>query len=148
MAKILDTNHTSFTVSDLDRSIAFFRDVLGFEVTSKAPRAPEVIERVTGIDGARVMIAYVRGPRHSIELIEYSGPDDRTHVRPRACDTGFCHLAYDVTGLDELIEASATHGVTAEGEIITVDQGPNAGARIVYLRDRDGITFELIEKPA
>ena len=43
MAKVLATNHTSFTVSDLDRSIAFFRDVLDFEVTSKAPRAPEVI---------------------------------------------------------------------------------------------------------
>ncbi len=26
------TNHTSFTVSDLDRSVAFFRDALGFEV--------------------------------------------------------------------------------------------------------------------
>ena len=117
-------------------------------MTSKAPRAPKVIERVTGVKGARVMIAYVRGPGHSIELIEYSGPDNRTRVRPRACDTGFCHVAYDVTGLDELIEAAATHGVTAEGEIITVDQGPNAGARIVYLRDTDGITFELIEKPA
>ena len=148
MAKILDTNHTSFTVSDLDRRIAFFQDVLGFEVTSKAPRAPKVIERVTGVKGARVMIAYVRGTGHSIELIEDSGPDDRTRVRPRACDTGFCHVAYDVTGLDELIEAAAAHGVTAEGEIITVDQGPNAGARIVYLRDADGITFELIEKPA
>ncbi|MBP80341.1 MAG: bleomycin resistance protein, partial [Acidiferrobacteraceae bacterium] len=60
MASILSTNHTSFTVSDLDRSIAFFEDVLGFEVTSKAPRSPEVIARVTGIKGAQVMIAYVR----------------------------------------------------------------------------------------
>ncbi len=148
MNAILSTNHTSFTVSDLDRSISFFRDVLGFEVTSKAPRAPEVIARVTGIKGAQVMIAYVRGPGHSIELIEYSGPDDRTEVRPRACDTGFCHIAYDVTGLDELIGACAVHGVVPQGEIITVDQGPNRGARVVYLRDADGITFEFIEKPA
>ena len=92
MAKILDTNHTSFTVSDLDRSIAFFRDVLGFEVTSKASRAPEVIERVTGVKGARVMIAYVRGPGHSIELIEYSGPDNRTGVRPGPAIPAFAML--------------------------------------------------------
>ena len=145
--KIIATNHTSFTVSDLDRSLAFFRDALGFEVSSKGPRNPSLIQAITGVEGAEVLIAYVRGPGHSIELIEYSGPNDRTSVRPRACDTGFCHVAYDVTGLDELIEAAAAHGVTAEGEIITVDQGPNAGARIVYLRDTDGITFELIEKP-
>ena len=35
--KVIATNHTSFTVSDIDRSLAFFRDALGFEVTSKGP---------------------------------------------------------------------------------------------------------------
>ena len=33
--KVTSTNHTSFTVSSLDRSIAFYRDALGFEVTSR-----------------------------------------------------------------------------------------------------------------
>jgi catechol 2,3-dioxygenase-like lactoylglutathione lyase family enzyme len=45
MTSIIATNHTSFTVSNLDGSRAFFRDALGFEITSKAPRAPKVIER-------------------------------------------------------------------------------------------------------
>ncbi len=107
-----------------------------------------MIERVTGIDGARVMIAHVRGPGHSIELIEYSGPDDRATVRPWPCDTGFCHIAYDVSGLDELIAAASAYGVVPAGEIITVDQGSSRGARVVYLRDADDITFEFIEKPA
>ncbi|MGB1612645.1 MAG: VOC family protein [Arenicellales bacterium] len=147
MAEILSTNHTSFTVSDLDRSLGFFEQVLGFEVTSKAPRAPDVIERVTGVEGAEVMIAYVRGPGHSIELIEFTGPEKRHTLRPRACDLGFCHIAYDVRGLDELIDQAKAFDVVPEGEVITVDQGPNAGARLVYLRDPDGVTFELIEKP-
>ena len=147
MPQVLATNHTSFTVSNLDRTLGFFSDVLGFKVTSKAPRAPQVIERITGVPGAQVMIAYVRGPSHSVELIEFSAPDNRATHRPRACDLGFCHIAYDVEGLDELIEKASAHNVFPEGEVITVDQGPNAGARIVYLRDPDGITFELIEKP-
>jgi len=147
MAEIISTNHTSFTVSNLDRSLAFFQQVLGFEVTSKAPRAPEVIQRITGVEGAEVMIAYVRGPGHSIELIEFTGPASRQTMRPRACDLGFCHIAYDVRGLDELIHQAKAFNVFPEGDVITVDQGPNAGARIVYLRDADGVTFELIEKP-
>ena len=147
MAEILSTNHTSFTVSDLDRSLGFFEQVLGFEVTSKAPRAPDVIARVTGVEGTEVMIAYVRGPGHSIELIEFTGPTNRQTMRPRACDLGFCHIAYDVRGLDELIDQAKAFDVVPEGEVITVDQGPNAGARLVYLRDPDGVTFELIEKP-
>ncbi len=144
---ILATNHTSFTVSNLDRSIAFFRDALGFKVTSKAPRAPAVIEKVTGIPGAQVMIAYVRGPGHSIELIEYSDPKDRVVVRPRPCDTGFSHIAYDVENLDAVLAAAARHQVLPVAEIVTVDQGPNKGGRVVYLRDADGITFEFIQKP-
>ncbi|HAG46082.1 MAG TPA: bleomycin resistance protein, partial [Gammaproteobacteria bacterium] len=59
--KVIATNHTSFTVSDLDRSLAFFRDALGFEVTSKGPRNPSLIQAITGVEGAEVLIAYVRG---------------------------------------------------------------------------------------
>jgi catechol 2,3-dioxygenase-like lactoylglutathione lyase family enzyme len=94
------------------------------------------------------MIACVCGPSHSIELIEYNGPAERSAVRPRACDTGFSHIAYDVTGPDELLAAAATHGVAAERQVITVDQEPNQRARVVYLRDTEGITFEIIQKPA
>ena len=67
--KVIATNHTSFTVSDIDRSLAFFRDALGFEVTSKGPRSPSLIQAITGVEGAEVLIAYVRGPGHSIELL-------------------------------------------------------------------------------
>ena len=74
---VLGTNHTSFTVSDLERSLAFFRDALGFEVTSVAPRDPRAIERIVGVPGADILVAYVRGPDHSLELIQYNGPADR-----------------------------------------------------------------------
>ena len=91
--KVLATNHTSFTVSDLDRSLAFFRDGLGFEVTSRAPRDPALIQAITGVEGAELSIAYVRGPGHSLELIQYDGPADKGKVTSRPCDTGFAHLA-------------------------------------------------------
>ena len=42
--RVLATNHTSFTVSDLDRSIAFFTEALGFEILNRAPRDPKLIE--------------------------------------------------------------------------------------------------------
>ncbi|MFP6690913.1 MAG: VOC family protein, partial [Alphaproteobacteria bacterium] len=36
--RISATNHTSFTVSDLDRSLAYFCDVLGFGLLNRSPR--------------------------------------------------------------------------------------------------------------
>ena len=54
---ILRTNHTSFTVSDLDQTIDFFCDGLGFELLSRAPRDPKIIQQVTGVAGAEMEIA-------------------------------------------------------------------------------------------
>ena len=143
---VLRTNHTSFTVSDLDRTTAFFRDALGFEVTSKAPRDRKAIETVTGVEGGDVMIAYVRGPDHSLELIEYLAPEGRGRVESRPCDTGFAHVAYDVDDVDAAITAAAEHGLEPIGAVYEIDQGPNAGGRVVYTRDGDGVTVEFIQK--
>lgn len=146
--KVLATNHTSFTVSDLDRSIAFFRDALGFEVTSKAPRNPDVVSRITGIPGTEMLIAFVRGPGHSLELIQYLGPrEGRGRVRSLPCDVGFAHVAFDVDDIDAAVAAAGEHGVHVIGEIAVIDQGPNAGGRVAYLRDWDGVTVEFIQKP-
>ena len=144
---IVATNHTSFTVSNLERTLEFFSDALGFEVTSKAPRSPDAIQRITGVEGGDVVIAYVRGPGHSIELIEYLAPADRGRVESRPCDVGFAHLAYDVDDIEAAVGASADYGFHPIGEIYIIDQGPNAGGKVVYLRDGDGITIEFIQKP-
>jgi catechol 2,3-dioxygenase-like lactoylglutathione lyase family enzyme len=143
---VLRTNHTSFTVRSLARSVAFFTEVLGFHATSIADRDPASIERITGVRGAHIRVAYVRGAGHSVELIEYSAPAERRVVDSRPCDAGFAHIAFDVTGLDDLIEAAAHHGFRPMGEVITASAGPNVGGRAVYLRDTDGVVVELIEQ--
>jgi len=143
--RITSTNHTSFTVSKLDRALAFFGEGLGFEVTSKAPRDPHLIERITGVSGAQIMVAYVRAPDHNLELIEYSAPTDRGTVNARPCDTGFAHVAFNVENLDAAIETAMKYQVTPIAPPVAIDAGPNKGRRVVYLRDPDGITIEFIE---
>jgi len=145
--RVLATNHTSFTVSDLDRAVAFYVDALGFEMISRAPRDPAIVQQISGVPGADIEVAYVQGPDHRLELIRYHGPAERGHVRARSCDTGFAHIAFDVDDLDAAIAASAPHGVTPIGAPVAIDQGPNRGGRVVYLRDPDDITIEYIEKP-
>jgi len=145
--RVLGTNHTSFTVSNLDRTIAFFRDCLGFEVTSKAPRESALTERVTGITGADIVVAYLRGPGHSLELIEFHGPASRGKVSSRACDTGAFHMAYTVDDLDGALQALREYEVLPVAAPITVDAGPNKGAHIAFFRDPDGIILELIQVP-
>lgn len=145
---VLSFNHSAFTVSDLNAVIPFFCDLLGFELSSRAPRDGRLIERMTATRGVDIEIAYVDGPGHRIELIQYKAPEGREVVVPRLCDAGAAHVALNVTGIEALVAASAAYGFTAVGEIIEIDAGPNQGSKVVYLRGPDGITVEYIQKPA
>jgi len=144
---IFATNHTSFTVSNLDRTLGFFCDVLGFELLNRSSRDPEFIARVVAVPGADIEVAYVQAPGHRIELIEYRGPAQRRRLDSRPCDTGFAHVAFDVDDIDAAITASEAAGVHALGPVQDLDRGPNKGGRVVYTRDADGITVEFIQPP-
>lgn len=144
--RVLGANHTSFTVSSLDRTLPFFTECLGFQLVSRAPRDPAIIRKVTGVEGAEMEIAFVRGPGQMVELIEYKAPASRSRVEARPCDAGFAHLALDVDDVDAAVVAAATYQVKAIHPPVAIDQGPNKGKKVVYLRDHDGVTFEFIGK--
>ena len=137
-------NHTSFTVADLDRAIALFRDLLGFELISRAPRDPALIQRMTHIPDAAVEIAFLQGPGHRIELVAYRAPADRTVSSARLCDSGAAHIALDVDDVDRAVAAAADHDLRLVGEVIEIDAGPNRGRKVVYLRNPDGVVVEFI----
>jgi catechol 2,3-dioxygenase-like lactoylglutathione lyase family enzyme len=142
-------NHTSFTVASLDRTIPFFCGFLGFELISRAPRGQALIERMTSIAGADVEIAFVRGPGHTVELVEYKAPADRTASRARLCDAGAAHVALDVDDVPAAVAGAKAHGFERVGDIIVIDDGPNRGRQVVYLKGPDGIVVEFIgERPA
>jgi catechol 2,3-dioxygenase-like lactoylglutathione lyase family enzyme len=143
--RVLGTNHTSFTVSSLDRSVGFFRDCLKFELVSRAPRDPAVVQKITGVEGADMEIAFLRGPGHTVELIEYKAPANKGRVEARPCDTGFAHLALNVDDAEAGVAQAALFGVKAISAPVPINAGPNKGRKVVYLRDWDGVTFEFIE---
>lgn len=146
--RILGTNHTSFTVSNLDRTVGFFRDCLGFELISKAPRDPALVSRITGVEGADMVVAFLKEPGHTLELIEYRAPAGKGAVKARPCDTGFAHVAFNVDDAAAAVEAAQRYGVKPVAPPVAIDQGPNKGRRVVYVRDWDGVTLEFIEAAA
>ena len=143
--RVLGTNHTSFTVSSLDRSVGFFRDCLKFTLISRAPRDPAVVQMITGVEGADMEIAFLKGPGHTVELIEYKAPANKGRVEARPCDTGFAHLALNVDDADAAVAEAALYQVKAISAPVPINAGPNKGRKVVYLRDWDGVTFEFIE---
>ena len=122
---VLRTDHTGFTVSDLDRSIEFFCQALDFQLISRAGRDPRLIQQITGVAGAECVTAYVRRADQTIELIQYTEPDDRQTVRPRPCDTGFAHICFVVGDIDASVTAARRYAVEAIGAPVAINAGPN-----------------------
>jgi catechol 2,3-dioxygenase-like lactoylglutathione lyase family enzyme len=146
--RILAADHTGITVSNLERSLAFWRDVLGFELSHGAHQGGEMAEQITGVKGAELKLAVLKTPSgHKIELLEYLAPADRKRAGIRPCDVGSVHVALLVHDLDTLLEKITASGWNAAGKPQTLTKGPNAGKRVVYVRDPDGTTIEFMELP-
>ena len=70
--RIISADHTGITVANLERSLAFWRDVLGFELSHTAHQTGEMPKEITGVAGAEIKLAVLRAPGcHKIELLEY-----------------------------------------------------------------------------
>ena len=147
--RILAADHTGITVSNLERSLAFWRDVLGFELSHTAHQTGEMASEITGVEGAEIKLAVVKTPGgHKIELLEYIAPADRQrHVDFRPCDVGSVHVALIVDDLDAVLSAINASGWKAAGKPQTLRSGPNAEKRVVYVRDPDGATIEFMQQP-
>jgi len=147
--RITATDHTGITVSNLERALEFWQNVLGFEFSHRAHQSGEMVEQITGVKGAELKLAVVKAPGgHKIELLEYLAPPDRNkHADLRPCDVGHVHVALTVENLDPLLEKIAASGWKAAGRPQTLNYGPNAGKRVIYVRDPDGTTVEFMEIP-
>jgi catechol 2,3-dioxygenase-like lactoylglutathione lyase family enzyme len=148
--RIIVADHTGITVSNLERSLAFWRDVMGFELSHTAHQTGELAEEITGVAAAEIKLAVLKTPGgHKIELLEYLAPLDRKkHIDLRPCDVGSLHVALLVDDLSAVLERIAASGWKAAGKPQTLTAGPNAGKRVVYVRDPDGTTIELMQIPA
>ena len=115
--------HVHLTVSNLERALKFYRDVLGFEVTQRY--------------GGSAVFLSAGGYHHHIGLNTWAG-EDAAQPPPRR--TGLYHLAILYPNRRELARAFKRlfdHGVPIEG---ASDHGVSEA---IYLRDPDGNGIEL-----
>jgi lactoylglutathione lyase len=146
--------HAGFTVSDIERSVAFYRDAIGLRLRHRQEQANEYTSTFVGYPDAHLRVAQFElsdggSPRsgHVLELVEYVHPKGGT-VPPGTNAVGNVHLAFEVSELDAIVQRAVAAGATPVSTPQRITAGINEGGRTVYLRDPDGITIELVEAPA
>jgi catechol 2,3-dioxygenase-like lactoylglutathione lyase family enzyme len=143
------THHTSFTVKDLDRSIAFYRDLLGMEFVGEQGGKVPYLATVTGFPEADLRVAFLKpvpDSEHMIELIQYRHPIG-TPADVRTCNPGSAHICFVVDGIHEMHERFVAAGVQFKSAPVEILAGRHKGGYCAYMTDPDGITLELLQLP-
>lgn len=148
MADVTGIHHTGLTVGNLDRSIAFYRDLLGCEVLMTQEKQGGYLAAIVGYPDAHVRMAHLRQPGgdHVIELFEYLAPEPlAAELEPRRI--GNAHICFLVDDVDAVHRRLEEAGGRFQGTPVDIDTGINRGGKGLYLFDPDGITLELFQRP-
>jgi catechol 2,3-dioxygenase-like lactoylglutathione lyase family enzyme len=140
------------TVGDLDRSVAFYRDVLSFKVVAENEATGAPLEQLEGVFGAHVRSARLELGSEAIVLTQYLAPRGRPiPADTRSNDRAFQHIAIVVADMDRAyahLRAHAVHYVSTEPQTLPQWNKGAAGIRAFYFADPDDHTLEVIWFPA
>jgi len=140
------------TVGDLDRSVAFYRDVLSFKVVAEDEATGAPLEQLEGVFGAHVRSARLELGSEAIVLTQYLAPRGRPiPVDARSNDRAFQHIAIVVADMDRAYAHLRAHGVryvSTEPQTLPQWNKGAAGIRAFYFADPDDHTLEAIWFPA
>ena len=140
---IIGIHHTALSVKDMERSLAFYRDLLGMEVVldnswESSPKA----EKILNLKQPAARQAMLRCGNACIELFEFKHPEPAPMAPDRPVnDHGYTHFSLDVKDVDDEYERLSKAGVVFHCE--PVNLGPKC--RTTYGRDPDGNVIEFQE---
>jgi catechol 2,3-dioxygenase-like lactoylglutathione lyase family enzyme len=147
MAKITDFHHASFTVADMDRSVRFYRDVMGFEFMFERDVEGGYISSIVGYSPLKMKIVFLRAGEEKLELIQYLSPQG-TPQNPESYNPGTAHLAFVIDDAFEWHKKLTEAGVKIRSkEPVLVTAGAHKDWYSMYLYDPDGISIELMQPP-
>jgi catechol 2,3-dioxygenase-like lactoylglutathione lyase family enzyme len=138
-------------VSDMDRAIDFYSQVLSFEKVSDVEVYGTEYERLEGLFGVRMRVVRMQLGEEILELTDYLTPQGRPiPVDSRSNDRWFQHIAIITSDMDKayrvLREHKIRHASTAP-QILPAYIKNAAGIRAFYFRDPDNHFLEILQFP-
>jgi len=136
-------HHTAISVSDLDQSIRFYRDLLGMILEWRIDhKRGEALEQVLGLKNVDVSYAMLSGWGGKIELFQFHSPRGEAYpVDKPVCDKGITHIGFEVENVDGLYEKLVSRGVRFNSPLLVI----RPGVKVAYFHDPDGVTLEMVQ---
>lgn len=141
--KIIAFHHVGISTGDLDRSIKFYRDLLGCELLSESswPVGSATADQLTGLKNSSARYVMMKAGNSHIEIFEYGSPEPKKKdPRYGANDHGFNHFGIMVDDIEAMYKKLLDAGTFFNAP--PTELAP--GFAVTYGRDPDGNLFELM----
>ncbi len=150
-------DHVSLTVADLEKTIAFYTDVMGATVKYRmgpfdAREIPAMedgrdwTEAHVNVPDARLHIAMLQlCDNLGMELFQYERPKDAATTPPRNCDIGSRHICLEVEDVEAAVDYLESNGCRRMAGPIVADGGPAPDSLSWYVLDPFGHQLELVQ---
>lgn len=140
-------HHIGWTVADIERSMVFYEQIMGFPCRTRQRVCGAYLADITGYPDVIMEQAFLELPGGTIlELLQYIQPQ----APSRSAETyipGAGHTCLEVEDIWASYRRLQAMNVQFRSPPVTITAGRNKGGFGVYLRDPDGITWELFQKP-
>lgn len=136
--------HVGLSVKDIERAIAFYRDIVGAEVVLDREFGDE-LGRVIGVEGTRARIVHMRLGDTMVELFHYRQPEPRERKpEPGPADYGLTHIGFSVQDFWDTYRRLLERGVRFLGEPVEI----RPEVLVAYFYGAEGEICEIKESQA
>ena len=140
---IKNIRHTGIVVSNLDKALYFYRDILGLKIRREMIESGKYIDNLSALKGVRVKtIKMSADDGNLIELLYYES-HPRKSINRDICDIGYSHIAFTVENLDSEYKRLKEKGIKFN---CAPQISPDGKAKVVFCRDPEGNLIELVEE--
>jgi catechol 2,3-dioxygenase-like lactoylglutathione lyase family enzyme len=142
--KIGEVQHIAVSVSDMEKALEFYRDLLGLEVMMDMEMEGDpAIEAILGVEGIKMRYVLFSGKGAQLNLLEFKNPKGENIAQTmRPYDHGIHHIAFSVDDVEAAYKELSAKGV----EFLSPPQDTGL-AKANAMRGPDGVIIELFELP-
>ncbi len=139
-------HHSSRTISNMERSLAFYRDILGFKVVEDITSEEPGIQEASTTPKSQLRIVMLEAGGARVELIEFLKEKGKFYDRPLALnDVGSSHIAFEPEDMDQVYEHLLSQGVRFTSPPQVTWRGPGRYWRATVFYDPDGFDLALFK---